>query len=211
MICDLCYYLCFLVVFVLGLLVGLGGWYLQFVDCVLIFFVIFSMIYLGIMVMMLYCVNVDFLCCRVDLDDEGMLLIVLIVVGLVVISFGLILLIIVDLYFGLVLCLVLVLLLVLLGWVMIYMVMVFYYVSIWYVCDVQGQELCNLEFLGDVIDVGIWDFLYYSFIFGMMVQILDVVVLDMWVWCVMMLYLVFLFFYNMVLLVLVVNVGILLG
>ncbi|SMO56836.1 DUF1345 domain-containing protein [Paracoccus laeviglucosivorans] len=211
MIPDLRHHLRFLAAFGLGLLAGLGVWWVPVVDRLLLFSFTFSLTYLGMTAAMMRHVTADFLRKRADLDDEGMPFIVLIATGSVAISLGAILMTIRDPHSGLAMRPVLALLSVPLGWAMIHTVMAFHYARIWYARDGHGHEARNLGFPGLKGDAGIWDFLYYSFTLGMAAQTADVTTLDARARRITLLHSGFSFYYNTVLLALAVNAGMSLG
>lgn len=206
MIPDLRHHLRFLAGFALGLLAGLGVWWVPVVDRLLLFSFTFSLTYLAMTAAMMRHVTPEFLRQRADLDDEGMPFITVIAAGSVAISLGAIWLTIRDPHAGLALRPVLAILSVPLGWAMIHTVMAFHYARIWYLRDAR-----NLGFPGLTGDAGIWDFLYYSFTLGMAAQTADVTTLDARARRVTMLHSAFAFYYNTVLLALAVNAGMSLG
>lgn len=203
----------FLVSFALGLLTALALYRMQALDRLLIFSVVFGLSYLILTVHLARGMDVETLRRRADLDDEGMIVIVPIVVGSVAISLIAILLTIRDPHSGFWLRPALALVSVPLGWVMIHTVMAFHYASLWYARGPDGREMRNLGFpgLAEDQDAQIWDFLYFSFTLGLAAQTADVTVLTTHARRITLIHSVFSFYYNAVLVALAVNAAASLG
>ncbi len=142
-------------------------------------------------------------------EDEGIFIIILITLGAVVLSL--------DAIFALVnasdqsppAILLLSLLGVPLGWTTFHTVMAFHYAHRYYAphADGTGKDAGGLEFPGDAAPSA-WDFMYYSFVIGMTAQVSDVEVSDPALRRMTLIHSVPSFFFNTVILALVVNVAV---
>ena len=93
-----------------------------------------------------------------------------------------------------------------LGWIMVHTMFAFHYANVYYSPPRQGELAGGLSFPGG--EPGAWDFLYYSLVIGMTAQVSDVSVISTKMRRLTLAHGVISFFYNTIILAIVVNVGI---
>lgn len=98
-----------------------------------------------------------------------------------------------------------------LGWAMLHTLMAFHYAALWYARGDDGKDARGLEFAGNPDEVGISDFIYYSYTLGMTAQTSDTAVATRNLRRTTTVHAMISFFYNTVLLAIAVNAAVTLG
>lgn len=176
MIEDLRRHRVFLLSFLVGMITGLAFYRLAAIDRVLIGADVFFACYLLSVICFSRNAPAGHLRSRGDDGDEGMPLILALMVGAVTIS-------IVAIFYtlraqdaGFAARPALALLSVPLGWATIHTVMAFHYAGLWYAQNDDGKDAGGLDFPGSPSDPGLSDFLYFSFTLGMTSQTSDIAI-----------------------------------
>lgn len=98
-----------------------------------------------------------------------------------------------------------------LGWAMLHTLMAFHYAALWYARGDDGNDARGLQFAGNPDEVGISDFIYYSYTLGMTAQTSDTAVSTQNLRRTTTVHAMISFFYNTVLLAIAVNAAVALG
>lgn len=121
--------------------------------------------------------SADVLCQRAQFEDEGMFLVVIIVLAAIGLSCGSVVVVLHQSHGQLTARLMMALASAPLGWFTLHVVAAFHYANLYYGPAGKAADPAPLLFPG-CRDPAAWDFLYYSFVVGMTAQVSDVQVAD---------------------------------